>query len=64
MQHSFLATLVAKISGNGGAAIRAVAGSMVQVELAIHGNSRSLTRNQHVIHLIAKKHHLSRILNN
>jgi hypothetical protein len=57
MQHGLLAALMAEIAGHMGFAIRAVAGGLVEVDLRVHGNFRHSHTNQHVIHLIAKKHH-------
>jgi hypothetical protein len=57
MQHGLLPALVAKVSGNGGFAVRAGAGGMMEVGFSGHGNSGKRLINIHVNHLIAKKHH-------
>ena len=56
MQHGFLAALVAKIAGNDGAAVRAVARGLVEMGWRVHGIGGFCHINQYVNQLISKKH--------
>ncbi|MCS0631549.1 hypothetical protein NX786_19655 [Telluria mixta] len=56
MQNRFLTTFVAKITGNDGAAVRAIAGSVMEMGWRVHDVRQVCHMNQHVKQFIAKKH--------
>jgi hypothetical protein len=57
MQHGFLAAVVAKIAGNDGPAVRAIAGGVMKMGWRVHDLGGDCHINQYVNQLISKKHH-------